>query len=50
MNATPTADGGQAVWNGCTNSGKKLASGVYYVFASAEDGSMRSATKILIIR
>ena len=44
------ADGGQAVWNGCTNSGKKVASGVYYVFASAEDGSMRSATKILIIR
>lgn len=44
------ADGGQAVWNGCTNSGKKVASGVYYVFASANDGSMRSATKILIVR
>ena len=44
------ADGGQAVWNGCTNSGERVASGVYYVFASAEDGSMRSATKILIIR
>ena len=44
------ADGGQAIWNGCTNSGKKVASGVYYVFASAENGSMRSATKILIVR
>ena len=44
------ANGGQAIWNGCTNSGQKVASGVYYVFASAEDGTMRSATKILIIR
>jgi hypothetical protein len=44
------ANGGQAVWNGCTHDGKKVASGVYYVFASADDGSMRSATKILIIR
>lgn len=44
------ANGGQAVWNGCTLSGKRVASGVYYVFASAEDGSMRSATKILVIK
>ncbi len=44
------ANGGQAIWNGCTNSGERVASGVYYVFASADDGSMRSATKILIIR
>lgn len=44
------ADGGQAVWNGCTHDGKKVASGVYYVFASAEDGTMRSATKVMIIR
>ena len=44
------ANGGQAVWNGCTQSGQRVASGVYYVFASAEDGSMRSATKIMIIR
>ena len=44
------ANGGQAVWNGCTNSGERVASGVYYVFASAADGTMRSVTKILIIR
>ena len=44
------ADGGQAVWDGRTHDGKKVASGVYYVFASAADGSMRSATKILIVR
>lgn len=44
------AAGGQAVWDGRTHEGKKVASGVYYVFASAEDGTMRSATKILIVR
>lgn len=44
------ANGGQAVWNGRTLEGQKVASGVYYVFASAEDGSMRSATKIMVIR
>lgn len=44
------ANGGQAIWNGRTHEGKKVASGVYYVFASAEDGTMRSATKILIVR
>ena len=44
------SNGGQAIWNGCTQSGKRVASGVYYVFASSEDGTMRSATKILIIR
>ncbi len=44
------ANGGQAIWNGCTNSGERVASGIYYVFASAEDGSMRSATKIMVIR
>lgn len=44
------ANGGQAIWDGRTHEGKSVASGVYYVFASAEDGSMRSATKILIVR
>ncbi len=45
-----TSNGGQAIWNGCTNSGKRVASGVYYVFASSESGEMRSVTKILIIK
>lgn len=44
------ANGGQAIWYGRTNSGKKVASGVYYVFASAENGDMRSVGKVLIIR
>lgn len=44
------ANGGQAIWNGRTAEGNRVASGVYYVFASSDDGSVRSATKILIIR
>lgn len=43
------ANGGQAMWDGRTHDGKKVSSGVYYVFASAEDGGMRSVTKILIV-
>lgn len=45
-----TADGGQAVWNGRTQTGEKVASGVYYVFASDENGQMRSVAKVLIVR
>ena len=44
------AFGGQAVWNGRTVSGERVASGVYYVFASDSEGGNRSVTKILIIR
>ena len=47
---TTKANGGEAVWNGCTLDGRRAASGVYYVFASSDGGSMRSVTKILIIR
>jgi len=43
------AHGGQAVWNARTPSGKRVASGVYYVFASDEFGENRSTTKIMII-
>lgn len=43
------AHGGQAVWNVRTSSGKRVASGVYYVFASDELGENRSVTKILIL-
>ena len=47
---TTTATGGQAVWNGRTNSGDRVASGVYYVFASDDEGGNRSVAKILVIR
>lgn len=42
--------GGQAIWNGRTQSGEPVASGVYYVFASDIDGGNRAVAKILIIR
>lgn len=42
--------GGQAIWYGRTNSGTRVASGVYYVFASDEEKGNRSVTKILVIR
>ena len=42
--------GGQAVWNGRTVNGERVASGVYYVFASDDEGNNRSVTKILVIR
>ncbi|MCR5445149.1 MAG: hypothetical protein K6E96_05665 [Bacteroidales bacterium] len=42
--------GGQAIWNGRTASGEPVASGVYYVFASDEEGNNRSVTKILVVR
>ena len=45
-----TANGGQAIWNGRTQSGERVASGVYYVFASDAQGDTRSVAKILIIR
>jgi len=45
-----TANGGEAIWNGRTLDGQRVASGVYYVFASAPDGSKRSVAKILVVR
>ena len=45
-----TAQGGQAIWNGMSSDGNRVASGTYYVFASDSAGKMRSVTKILIIR
>lgn len=44
------AHGGQAVWNTRTANGERVASGVYYVFASDAMGKNRSVAKILIVR
>ncbi|MBR1550296.1 MAG: hypothetical protein IJ634_06625 [Bacteroidales bacterium] len=45
-----TANGGQAIWNGRTLEGEKVASGVYYIFASDDQGDNRAVGKVLIIR
>lgn len=42
--------GGQAIWYARTDSGEPVASGVYYVFASDDEGGNRSVTKILVVR
>lgn len=47
---TTTANGGQVIWNGRTLNGDKVASGVYYVFASDAQGENRAVAKVLIIR
>ena len=43
-----TATGGRAVWNGKTYLGEKPHSGVYFVFASNNDGSQSKSTKFVI--
>ena len=44
------AHGGQAIWDGKTLEGQRVASGTYFVFASDQMGNMRSVAKILIVR
>jgi ligand-binding sensor domain-containing protein len=41
--------GGQAVWNGKNYSGERVATGVYFVFSSNEDGEFTKVAKILFI-
>ena len=41
--------GGQAIWNGKTVKGERVASGVYNVFATTKDGQKTCFTKILVI-
>jgi ligand-binding sensor domain-containing protein len=41
--------GGQAVWNGKNFDGRRVATGVYLVFCTNEDGSKTYVTKLLFI-
>ena len=41
------AEGGQAIWNGLSMSGKRPGTGVYLVFVSNSDGAETCVTKIL---
>jgi ligand-binding sensor domain-containing protein len=47
---TTNSYGGQAVWDGYTSSGSLAISGVYYVFATSEDGYSSEKTKLLLMR
>ena len=42
--------GGQAVWNGRNQQGRRVATGVYLIFCSNDDGSKTHVTKILFIK
>ena len=46
-----TSNGGMFTWDGCNSNGRRVKSGVYYVFASQNSGSGPSGavTKILIL-
>ena len=44
------ANGGELVWNGKNYAGKKVATGVYFVFSSDETGKERNVAKILVIK
>lgn len=46
------SDGGLATWNGCDASGRRVKSGVYFVFASQSgenSGSSGAVTKIVVV-
>ena len=44
------ANGGELVWDGKNYAGKKVATGVYFVFSSDENGKKRNVAKILVIK
>lgn len=45
------SDGGMAVWNGCDSSGRRVRSGIYFVFASetGEGAGEAAVTKIVVV-
>jgi len=43
------SQGGQAIWQGVDFDGNRVHTGVYLVFASNEDGSKKTVTKILFV-
>ena len=47
-----TSEGGMMVWDGCDSHGKRVKTGVYYVFASTGGDGVESngaVTKILVV-
>lgn len=44
------SEGGQAIWDGKNFSGKRVATGIYMVFAVTIDKSEKVVTKILVVR
>jgi hypothetical protein len=44
------ANGGQMIWNGQGYSGNKVSTGIYMVYADADDGSQHNVAKIIFIK
>ena len=44
-----TSLGGQALWDGRNFDGRKVATGIYLVFCTNEDGSKTYITKLLVV-
>jgi ribosomal protein S11 len=42
--------GGQAIWDGKNKNGKKVATGVYLIFLTNEDGSETKVIKLLVVK
>ena len=45
-----TSLGGMAGWNGLNSSGERVATGVYFVYGTSEDGKKGVVTKILFVK
>lgn len=43
------SNGGTFTWDGNAKSGRRVATGVYYIFAAQEDGSMKMVTKVAFV-
>ncbi len=44
------AHGGQVIWDGYNLNGRKVNTGVYYIFVTNTDGSQKKAGKVLFVR
>lgn len=44
------AQGGQVIWDGNNLDGRKVNTGVYYIFVTNSDGSQKKAGKLLFVR
>lgn len=44
------SEGGQAIWDGTDYNGERVSTGVYFIFASDQDGQEKASGKVLIIK
>ena len=45
-----TSNGGEFTWNCRTTAGKQVASGIYYILATDENGKKGASAKVLIVK